>query len=77
MLYVVIFLIGNLVVVVIWILRDRVDFFVVGARVLTLQLGQSEAWCDVLRAVPVVGNDLDEEQPFHSTAERSGGKLID
>ena len=32
---------------------------------------------DVLRAVPIVGNDLDEEQPLHLAAKRFGGELID
>src|SRR4029077_16071692 len=40
-------------------------------------LGGGEARGDVLRAVPVVGNELDKEQPLHFTAERFGGELID
>ena len=40
-------------------------------------LGSGETWGDVLRAVPVVGNDLDEEQSLHLASERSWRELID
>jgi hypothetical protein len=40
-------------------------------------LGGGEARVDVLRAVPVIGNDLDEEQSLHLAAKRLGGELID
>ena len=40
-------------------------------------LGGGEARGDVLRAVPVVGNDLDEEQSLHFAAERFWGEFLD
>jgi hypothetical protein len=46
-------------------------------RRILFHLGGGEARGDVLRAVPVVGNDLDEEQPLHLAAKRFGGELID
>jgi len=46
-------------------------------RDIVCDLGHSEARGDVLRAVPVVGNDLDEEQSLHFASERLGGELID
>src|SRR5208283_2483505 len=46
-------------------------------RGIGFDLDGSEARGDVLRAVPVVGNDLDQEQPLHLTAKRLWGELID
>ena len=46
-------------------------------RGILFHLRGGEARGDVLRAVPVVGNDLDEEQALHLAAERFGGELID
>jgi hypothetical protein len=36
------------------------------------RLGGGEARGDVLRAVPIIGNDLDAEQPLNFPAEGSG-----
>ena len=46
-------------------------------RDIVRKLSRSEARSDVLRTVPIVGNDLDEEQPLHFAAERLGNELID
>ncbi len=46
-------------------------------RGILFHLGGSEARGDVLRTVPVVGNDLDQKQPLHPAPERFGGELID
>ena len=46
-------------------------------RGILFHLSGGEARGDVLWAIPVVGYDLDEEQPLNLFAERFGGELID
>ena len=38
-------------------------------------LGGGVARCDVLRAVPIEGNDFDKEQPFHNALDFGSGEL--
>ena len=46
-------------------------------RDIFFHLGGREARGDVLRAIPVVRDNLDKDQPFDFAAEKLGRKLID